>query len=54
MQSVLLHIVVVEISIIEVKSDALTWAPIIHGIGIDISDKIQAYSHQARDELLML
>jgi hypothetical protein len=52
MESIRLHAAIIEIDILEVKSDALTWAPISQGIRLQLTDKIQVMAQNARDELL--
>ena len=42
----------IEITILEVKSDALTWVPITLGIQAPLSDDIKERAQKGRDELL--
>ena len=52
MESWNLHVAMIEINILEVKSDALTWVPIIQGIQVQLSDEIKELAQKGRDELL--
>lgn len=52
MESWNLHVAMIEINILEVKSDALTWVPITQGIQVQLSDDIKELAQKGRDELL--
>ena len=52
MESWNLHVAMIEINILEVKSDALTWVPITQGIQVQLSDEIKERAQKGRDELL--
>jgi len=52
MESWNIHVAMIEITILEVKSDALTWVHIIQGIQVQLSDDIKERAQKGRDELL--
>ncbi|MHA2301096.1 MAG: pyridoxamine 5'-phosphate oxidase family protein [Candidatus Thorarchaeota archaeon] len=52
MESWNIHVAMIEIDILEVKSDALTWVPITQGIQVQLSDEIKERAQKGRDELL--
>jgi hypothetical protein len=52
MESWNIHVAMIEITILEVKSDALSWVPITQGIQVQLSDDIKERAQKGRDELL--
>jgi hypothetical protein len=52
MESYHFPVVMVEIDILEVKSDALTWVPITQGIRVQLTDEMKAMAQKGFDELL--
>lgn len=51
MESVPWPIIMVELKIGEVKSDALTWLPIKHGVRFETTKKVKSLMRKAFDEL---
>jgi hypothetical protein len=52
MDSIPWRVGIIEIAIVEVKSDAITIAPITRGIQVQVADKVSTIFQKARDELL--
>jgi hypothetical protein len=52
MDSISWRVDIIEIAIVEVKSDAITIAPITQGIQVQVADNVSTVMQNARDELL--